>query len=318
MFDRDIIMIGQKRNVVVLMVASVLAVVCLTGCQSQTACKAKETCMYEPVAVWDAASTGMEFDKILGIGIDRKGRVYATAGKGENGVLVFDADGKIVDSWGKGFISKHGLRVINDKVWVTDRERHIVMEFTLDGRLLRTLGTDGKSGLGKNEFNMPSDIAIAPNGDIYISDGFANSRVMRFDADGIFKQSWGTKGDGPAEFNLVHNIAIDKKGRVYIADRENERVQIFDADGNFLDQWEHLGKAFGLYIDDETKLYITDGQSNKVYIVDEKGKVISTFGKTGEAPGEFKMAHSITVDKKGNIYVAEGDGMRIQVFSPKK
>jgi YVTN family beta-propeller protein len=274
--------------------------------------------MYKPVAVWDASSTGMELDKILGIGIDSKGRVYATAGKGDNGVLVFDSDGKVIDSWGKGFISKHGLRVINDKVWVTDRERHIVMQFSLDGKLLRILGTDGKSGLGTNEFNMPSDIAVAPNGDIYISDGYINSRVMRFGADGRFKQSWGTKGNQPRRFNLVHNIVIDKKGRVYIADRENERVQIFDADGKFLDQWKHVGKPFGLYIDDETKVYITDGQSNKVYIVDEKGKVISTFGKTGEAPGEFQMAHSITLDSKGNIYVAEGDGMRIQVFSPMK
>jgi DNA-binding beta-propeller fold protein YncE len=274
--------------------------------------------MYEPVAIWDGASAGMEFDKILGIGIDSKQRVYATAGKGEKGVLVFNANGKVIDSWGEGFVSKHGLRVIDDKVWVTDRERQIVVEFTLDGKLLRMLGTDGRSGVGENEFNKPSDIAIGPNGDIYVSDGYVNSRVMRFSADGKFKQSWGTKGNGPGEFNLVHNIAIDKKGRVYIADRENERVQIFDADGNFLDEWKHVGKAFGLYIDDEMRVYITDGRSNNVYVVDEKGRVISMFGKTGDGAGEFNMAHSITVDKKGNIYVAEGDGMRIQVFSRKK
>jgi DNA-binding beta-propeller fold protein YncE len=273
--------------------------------------------MYEPVAIWDGAGAGMRFDKILGIGIDSKGRVYATAGWGEKGVLVFNADGKVVDSWGKGFVSKHGLRVIDDKVWVTDRERHIVMQFTLDGKLVRTLGTDGGSGLGDNEFNKPSDVAIAPNGDIYVSDGYGNSRVMRFGADGRFKQSWGEKGDGPGEFDLVHNIVIDKKGRVYIADRENERVQIFDADGKFLEQWKHVGKPFGLYIDDRMNVYITDGESNNVYVVSERGKVLSKFGKTGGGPGEFKMAHSITVDKKGNIYVAEGDGQRIQVFSRK-
>lgn len=141
---------------------------------------------------------------------------------------------------------------------------------------------------------------------------------MRFSSDGTFKQSWGTKGDGPGQFDLVHNIAIDKKGRVYVADHENERVRIFDADGKFLDQWKHVGKPFGLYVDDETKVYITDGQSNKVYIVDENGSAISKFDKTDETPGEFQMAHSITVDNKGNLYVAEGDGMRIQVFSPKK
>ena len=304
-------MSGLVRNFVVLLLVCVGGAFFLTGCESNSACE------YEHVATWDSASAGVELDMILGIGIDSKGRVYATAGKGGDGVLVFDAEGKIVDSWGKGFESKHGLRVIDDKVWVTDRERQIVMEFSLDGNLLRTLGTEGKSGLGDNEFNKPSDVAIGANGDIYISDGYTNSRVMRFGADGKFKQSWGAKGDGQSEFDLVHNIAIDKKGRVFIADRENERVQIFDADGKFIDEWKHVGKAYGLYIDDKQRVYITDGVANSVYVTNIKGEVLCMFGATGDGPGEFKMAHSITVDKKGNIYVTEGDGKRIQVFAPK-
>ena len=141
---------------------------------------------------------------------------------------------------------------------------------------------------------------------------------MRFGADGTFKQSWGSKGEGRGEFDLVHNIAIDKKGRVFIADRENERIQIFDADGGFLEEWTHVGKPYGLYIDDESRVYITDGVANRVYVTDEKGNVLSMFGKGGDGSGEFNMAHSITLDKKGNIYVTEGDGMRIQVFSRKK
>lgn len=274
--------------------------------------------MYKHVATWDAASAGVELDKILGIGIDSKGNIYATAGVGDKAVLVFNSTGKIVDSWGRGFVDKHGLRVINDKVWVTDRERHVVTQFTLDGKLLRTLGTEGKSGLGENEFNKPSDVAIGPGGDIYVSDGYGNSRVMRFDADGKFKQSWGGKGAGPGQFNLVHNIAIDRIGRVYIADRENSRVQIFDTDGKFLNQWTHLGKVFGLYVDEKMRVYTTDGESNNVYVVDARGRVLSKFGRTGDGPGEFRIAHSITLDTKGNIYIAEGDGRRIQVFAPKK
>jgi len=129
---------------------------------------------------------------------------------------------------------------------------------------------------------------------------------MRFDPDGTFKQTWGTKGDGPGQFDLVHNIVIDKAGRVYIADRENERLQIFDADGKFIEQWMHVGKPYGLYLDDRTNVYITDGESNKVYVTDRTGKVLTSFGTTGDC------------DKKGNIYVAEGDGMRIQLFAPKK
>jgi DNA-binding beta-propeller fold protein YncE len=113
----------------------------------------------------------------------------------------------------------------------------------------------------------------------------------------------------------VHNIAIDKKGRVYVADRTNNRVQIFDADGKFLDEWTHLGKPYGLYIDDKTRVYVVDGVSNNVYVVNCKGKVLVKFGKTGTGVGEFKMSHSVTVDKQGNIYIAEGDGHRIQKFA---
>ena len=306
-----------RRSVVFFLVVFVFGCF-FGGCGSDSCRSGGEGLVYEPVAVWDADSAGMELDKILGIGVDSKGRVYATAGKGDEGVIVFDPAGKVVDSWGEGFVSKHGLRVIDDKVWVTDRERQIVMEFTLDGKLLRTLGTDGKSGLGENEFNLPSDVAVGRNGDIYVSDGYTNSRVMRFGADGTFKQSWGSKGEGRGEFDLVHNIAIDKKGRVFIADRENERIQIFDADGGFLEEWTHVGKPYGLYIDDESRVYITDGVANRVYVTDEKGNVLSMFGKGGDGSGEFNMAHSITLDKKGNIYVTEGDGMRIQVFSRKK
>ncbi len=304
-------MSGLVRNYIALLL------ICIGGTFFLTSCQSNKACEYEHVATWDSGSTGVELDMILGIGIASPGRVYAPTGKGEDGVLVFDTDGKIIDSWGKGLVSKHGLRVIDDKVWVTDRERQVVMEFTLDGELLRIFGTEGKSGLGENEFNKPSDIAIGPNGNIYVSDGYANSRVMRFGSEGKFKQSWGTKGDRPGEFELVHNIAIDKKGRVFIADRENMRVQIFDADGKFIDEWEHVGKAYGLYIDDMQKVYITDGVANNVYVTNIHGEVLSMFGKTGDGPGEFKMAHSITVDKKGNIYVTEGDGKRIQVFASK-
>lgn len=293
-----------------------MAVIFGTGSLSGMPNKADEKLEYSPAGVWDGSKDGIEFDKIRGIGIDSKGRVYATAGKGKKGVVVFSPDGKIIDTWGKGFKAKHGLRVFDDKVWVTDTKKHVVHQYTLDGKLLMTLGTENKSGTGNNEFNRPSDIAIGPNGDIYISDGYVNTRVMRFSADGKFKQSWGTKGKGPGQFDLVHNIAIDKKGLVYVADRSNNRVQIFDADGKFLQEWTHLGKPYGLYVDDKTLVYVVDGVSNNVYVVNNKGKVLAKFGKTGTGIGEFKMSHSVTVDKQGNIYIAEGDGKRIQKFAP--
>ena len=295
--------------------ASAATTLWIAGCRPDLPSNHKETLMYKPTAVWDAAHTGTELDKILGIGLDNQGRVYATAGKGDKGVLVFDGAGRVVDAWGEGFADKHGLRIFGDRVWVTDRQRHIVMEFTLDGRLLRTLGTDGHSGPADNQFDKPADVAVAPNGDIYIADGYGNSRVMRFAADGRLKQSWGTKGAAPGQFDVVHNIVIDRTGRVLVADRENRRIQLFDLDGRYIEQWTHVGKPFGLALDDQNRIYTTDGQSNCVYVLDRDGGVLAQFGRTGTGPGEFQVAHSIAVDKQGNIYVAEGDGMRIQLFT---
>ncbi len=308
----------QERITVAVLVLLILLLMPVSGCRSQRRRPPRAALTYRPTAIWDSKTVGTELDRILGIGIDGQGKVYATAGMGEDAVLVFDSTGKVVDSWGKGFVSKHGLRVFGQRVWVTDRQRHVVTEFTLDGKPLRTLGTEGKPGLAGNEFNMPSDVAIAPNGDIYVSDGYGNSRVMRFGADGAFKQSWGTKGHRPGQFDLVHNIAIDGEGRVYVADRENRRVQVFDAEGRFLDQWKHLGKPFGLCVDGDGNIYVTDGEADKVYVVDHEGRILAEFGGTGDEPGRFRMAHSIAVDRAGNIYVAEADGRRIQVFSRRR
>ena len=290
-----------------------VAAIFLGGCQSDNSGRLDETLDYSLAGVWDSLPGGVALDRILGIGIDSKGRVYAPAGK--DSVVVFSADGKVLDTWGEGFEGKHGLRIFDDKVWVTELTDHVVRQYTLDGKLLMTLGTEGVSGTGNNEFNRPSDVAVGPNGDIYVSDGYINTRVMRFRSDGKFKQSWGTKGSGPGEFDLVHNIVIDKDGRIYVADRNNNRIQIFDKDGKFLDEWKHLGKPYGLYIDDNKRVYIADGESNNVSVVNSNGKVLARFGKTGTGVGEFIMSHSVTVDKQGNIYIAEGDGRRIQKFS---
>jgi DNA-binding beta-propeller fold protein YncE len=302
----------------ILIVVCCISALSLMGCSvsPEMSSEIDQPLDYAPAGIWDGSSDGIAFDRTLGIATDSQGRVYAPAGK--DSVIVFSADGKILDTWGKGFKGKHGLRIFDDKVWVTELKNHVVRQYTLDGKLLMTLGTKGKSGTGKNQFNKPSDVAVAPNGDIYVSDGYANTRVMRFTPDGKFKQSWGTKGKGPGQFDLVHNIAIDSKGRVYVADRNNKRVQIFDADGKFLDQWTHLGRPYGLYVDDKTRVYVVDGKSNNVYVTNSKGQVLTMFGKTGTGAGEFDMSHSITVDKQGSIYIAEGDGRRIQKFTIRK
>ncbi|HBG28229.1 MAG: hypothetical protein A2Y10_12900 [Planctomycetes bacterium GWF2_41_51] len=257
---------------------------------------------------------------VTGIALDSKSNIYAAGGKDEP-ILVFDKNGKFINSWGKDFIKgKHGLRIYNDKAWITDIESHQVFECTLDGKVIRTFGKAFKPGLGNYEFNKPTDVAIAANGDIYITDGYGNSRIMCFDAKGNFKFSWGTNGNGSAQFLHPHNIVIDKQNRIYVADRGNFRIQVFDLNGKYITQWTNAGQPYGLfYCGDrkKEKLFVTDGNANgdhRVLVKDTNGKIISQFGHKGPEQGMFETPHSVTVDKQQNIYIAEAAGKRIQKF----
>ena len=291
----------------------------LAGCQSERLCRCKRK-RYKVVEGWAKVPAGFEFDKVTGIAVDKRGRVYATGGKGDP-VLMFSSEGEYIGAWGGDVIGlKHGLRIHNESVWVTDVENHQVYEFTMEGELLRSFGTRGQAGEGRRQFNRPADVAFGANGDIYIADGYVNSRVVCYGADGRVKKMWGRKGSGQGEFDLVHGIAIDKKGRVYVADRNNRRVQIFDGEGKFLKQWRHVGKPFSFYIAGDV-IFITDGKEEgpeQVLIVDLEGRVLGKIGETGEGPGQFRMPHSVHVTEKGEVYIAEAINNRIQKFVPIK
>lgn len=275
---------------------------------------------YEPVAGWAKLPDGVEFVGVNGIDVDSRGRVYA-AGGAENPILVFAPDGKFLNAWGKDIIGeKHGVRIFNDKVYVADTKYHQIYEFDLDGKLLRSFGTRGKAGLGQNEFNMPTDIAFAPDGDIFITDGYGNRRVVRLAPDGSFRLTWGSEGSEPGQFNNPHNVVIDKAGLIYIADRENDRVQIFTPEGKFLRQWTDVGKPFGLLLVDNSTMLISDGNPDgpqRILALDLDGKLLGAFGSTGKEPGQFDVPHSVAIDAEHNIYVAEVNNKRIQKFAKK-
>ena len=160
--------------------------------------------------------------------------------------MKFDASGKLVKSFGGGMINySHGLHVDKDNnIWVSDGrdmnngKGHTVMKFNQDGKLLMTLGKPGEAGAGPDHFSEPSDILVAPNGDIFVADGHGgpkgNNRIVKFDKDGKFIKEWGKKGFGPGEFNVPHNLAMDSAGRLFVADRSNNRIQVFDQDGKYL------------------------------------------------------------------------------------
>ena len=227
------------------------------------------------------------------------------------------------------FTTAHGLTVDHrDNVWVTDSKRHQVFKFSHDGKLLMTLGAKDVPGLDGNHFNGPTDVAVAPGGEFYVADGYGNSRVAKFSADGKFLLDWGRKGDGPGEFDIPHGIALDAQGRVYVADRSNARIQVFDGDGKFLYQWksEELGRPWGLDIGSDGCLYVVDGgdlklvkltshNRNRALKLDLQGNILAKWGSFGSYDGQFYWAHDVAVAGNGDVYV--GDvywGMRVQKF----
>ena len=164
-----------------------------------------------------------------------------------------------------------------------------------------------------------SSSSIAPNGEIFVTDGYGNARVMKFSRDGKPIKQWGAKGKGKGEgeFNLPHAIVLDPKGNLFVGDRENDRVQVFDTDGKFLKVWSETGAPFGLFLAGE-RLFVADGRAGWVKVLGPDGKSIGRVGEKGAATGQFQMPHMLCVDSRGDLYVAEVGNKRIQKFTSRK
>ena len=258
---------------------------------------------------------GIKLAAVSGVALDRKGDVFVFH-RGDPPILVFDAAGKHLRSIGKAgqFAMAHGIRFDNDgNLWTTDSANHTVQKFSPDGTLLQTLGVRNKPGNDQTHFNRPTDIAFAPNGDFFVADGYGNSRVVKFDKDGRFLLTWGTKGRGDGEFNLPHAIRIDSKGNVYVGDRENNRVQVFDVNGKFIRKIEGFA-PYGLFITTEDILLVADGRANRILKMTIDGKLLASWGEKGKGPGQFEMPHGIAVGVDGAVYVTEINGKRVQKY----
>jgi peptidylamidoglycolate lyase len=245
----------------------------------------------------------------------------------ENTILVLDRKtGQIVNSWGGNiFIMPHSLTIDqNDDVWVSDVGLQQVLKFTHDGKLLMRIGEAGVSGNDSTHFNRPTDVAVALNGSFYVSDGYRNSRVVKFSASGQYLFSWGKKGDGPGEFNIPHGITLDDRGNVYVADRENSRIQVFDPSGKFIKEWKDksFGKIYAIRYDRSGNEfvavdYITDLISPKgsdIINFDPNGHIKQRFGRTGGYQGPVCRYHDLAIDADGSVYVGDILGDRIQKF----
>ena len=180
------------------------------------------------------------------------------ANRPEAPILKYNAAGKLLASWGaKMFIFPHGATVDRDgNLWVTDARGengigHQVFKFSPDGKVLMTLGKAGVSGSTPDLFDQPTDVVVAPSGDIFVTDSHRNgknNRVVRFTKDGKYIKEWGKKGSGRGEISEPHTIAMDSRGRLFVGDRENNRIQIFDQDGRYLDEWRQFGRPSGIFI----------------------------------------------------------------------
>jgi len=255
---------------------------------------------------------------------------------------LFDQGGNVVKSFGGGrFIWPHGLDIDKDgNVWVTDavasnripkgdKRGHQVVKFSPDGKVLMTLGTPGVPGSGPDHFNSPSDVVVAPNGDLFIADGHVdngNNRVVKFSKDGKFIKEWGKTGWAPGEFHTLHAIAIDSRGRVFVGDRGNNRIQIFDQEGKSLALWTQFGRPSGIFFDSKDQIYVADSESDDVQnpgwemgirIGDAKTGWINAFvlypwGDPRLTAGNG--AEFVAVDKDGNMYGGEPAPKRLQKY----
>lgn len=291
---------------------------------------------YRAIPGW--GDIGREWGSTSAVYTTPEGNIWVAERCGENtcvghedldNIFLFDAEGKMLRSFGAGLIVwPHGIHVDSaGNVWVTDargegNRGHQVHKFSSDGELLMSLGKAGVAGAGMDVFNQPSDVLVAPNGDIFVADGHGgegNNRIVKFNSDGDFIRTWGSTGKEDGEFRDPHALAMDSTGRLFVGDRANSRIQIFDQDGGHLETWTQFGAPSGLFIDGDDMLYAADSESNVTWHMNRgyargiyignafDGWVTMFIPDPNQDPDNASTtaAEGVAVDPDGNIYGAE-------------
>ncbi len=273
--------------------------------------------------------------QVPGVAVDARGHVLVLH-RGAFPILEFDAAGKLARPWGDGLFSEgkvmavtaadraagasgysavygpagctacgaHAIRVdAEGNIWIVDAPGHAIQKLNPQGKVIMTLGQKGVPGMSPTNFNLPTDVAFAANGDVYVSDGYGNPRVVKYTRAGKYLLQWGSRGSGPGQFQLPHNLVVDARGRVYVSDRDNRRVEIFDQDGKFLSEWA-TGGVSALWMTRDQRIW-TGG-----VLRDLEGKEVARL------PGDVSTAHGMAVSAAGEVYVGQLNGA-VQKFVPR-
>ena len=262
-------------------------------------------------------------------------------------LFEFDPAGKFTREIGQesyGFVFAHTVRVDRqDNIWVVDEGSNMVIKFDPQGRIVMTMGRKPEAlnttasvapppapatppqgpqgvGLAGDNFNRPTDVAWDAAGNIYVSDGYGNSRIAKFDKNGVYIRSWGSRGTAPGQFNIPHTIAVDAKGLVYVGDRGNNRIQVFDSDGNYKTSFINVGAPSAICITNGPTQYLFASNSNpsttmdngEIYKMTLDGKIVGRFGTAGKLLKEFGSVHEMDCRSESELYVGEITNWRVQ------
>lgn len=265
--------------------------------------------LYAVERPWGRLPEGKVLGRITQLAVDSAGRVYVFQ-RAEPPVTVFDAEGAWCGGWGADeILDSHGIAIApDDRVFLVDRDAHQIRIYSTAGALLGTLGERHSPRHGA-PFNHPTDVAVAADGEIYVADGYGNSHIHRFAADGTWLQTWGGPGDGPGAFSTPHGIWVDRQDRVLVADRENDRVQLFSRDGGWLGEWRDLSRPMDIYEDNRGMILVTDCVPR-----------LSMFAPDGSLAGRcrptWNSAHGVWGSANGDIFLAETTPNRITRLRP--
>ncbi len=276
--------------------------------------------VYNVVEGWAKLPPSIQFGEVVDIDVDAHGNVYVF-NRGRHPVLVFQSDGTFQKSWGELYYlysgkhvfrreGPHGITITPDNyVYCVDHEAHVVLKFTLDGKLLQTIGNRDKPSVtgftgfkyesqnvtqAAGPFNLPTQAVESTSGEIFVSDGYGNTRIHKFSSDGELLLSWGNPGKGISEFYLPHSLCLDKDDNIYVTDRETSRIQIFSENGEYISEWTDINRPSDIVLGYDGNFYIVSGNWVTQKALD--GEILAQWPHGG---------HGITIDSKRNIYLGE-------------